>query len=217
MLIDLAILTIVGFLGELLGEYIINISVIATWVTGSISLLVLLVTTTRWGWKGLVPIPFLALAIVISGHFFIRNPNYRENYDWKLYIAIVISFLSMAINLLWMKKIGYKETFKKPLMMLALCSLDYLLVQLSLSLVFWMLTQKFLLLAFLMWNAFSYAILLVGCFVLSRQNILVDIKLSLLEREEERKQENDFKLQFEDVKIEENVDQEGVSKNGKNS
>lgn len=215
MLVDLVILTVVGFLGELLGEYIINASVIAAYVTGSISLLVILVTTTRWKWKGLIVTPFLALAIVLSGHFFTRNPNYRINYDWKLFISIFVSFLAMSINLLWFKKISYKETFKKPLMIFVLCTIDYALVQLVLAIVYFILSQKFLFFAFIIWNLFSYAILLLGALVLMKQNVLVDIEASLREKQEEQQHESDFKFNLDEY--EQTNDQEGVSNNGENS
>ncbi|MDE6407772.1 MAG: hypothetical protein K2K48_05665 [Anaeroplasmataceae bacterium] len=217
MIVDLAILTCVGFVAELFGEYVINRSIVAGWVAGSISLLILLISTTRWGWKGLLPIPILALAVVLSGRYFHPIVRLRPNYDWKFYIVLVISYLSISINLFWMKKIGYKDTFKKLWLTILLCTVDYLVFQLVLSIVFWIIMKDFLFLAFIIWNAFTYVILLVGSFILGKQNALVNIKLSLLEKSEEERIEEDFKMQFEETKIEKEIDQEGDSKDGKNS
>ncbi|MDE7105666.1 MAG: hypothetical protein K2O22_00695 [Anaeroplasmataceae bacterium] len=217
MLVDLALLTIGGFIAEFFGEYVINLSIVAGWVTGSVTLLILFLTTTRWSWKGLIPIPILCLAIVLSGRYMQPILKFRLNYDWRLYIALIISYSAISLNLLWLKKIGYEKTFKKIWLMMILCTIDYVIIQLILSVVLLILVEQFLFYALITWNLFSYIILIVGCFVLQRQNMLVNVKMSLEEKEQERKEEADFKFQFDESKIEEENDQEGVSRNGKDS
>ena len=86
MVIDLITIGVIGTIIEALGIYIFNQMIYATIITSSFSLLVMLIGTTRWGSKGLILAPFLALATIVSGRFFVTNPDLRPNYDWKLYV-----------------------------------------------------------------------------------------------------------------------------------
>lgn len=78
MVIDLAILALIGCLVELLGIYLFNAMLTATMITSAVSLLMMLISTTRWGYKGLIIAPLLALATIISGRFLMFTLNLRH-------------------------------------------------------------------------------------------------------------------------------------------
>ncbi|MBD5390870.1 hypothetical protein HDR67_02570, partial [bacterium] len=73
MAIDLVILTIIGCAGEVLGNFVFNKMLIATMIATTLSLLIVFVAIFRWGWRGLLIAPILALATVLSGYFL--NPQ----------------------------------------------------------------------------------------------------------------------------------------------
>lgn len=201
MILDLLFLGIIGCVIEVVGIYAFNKMIYASMITSAVSLLIMFVATTRWGIKGLILAPFLALATVLSGRFLIHiteEINFRSNYDWRLYIAITCSLLSFAINSLWFKKISHKETFKYKGKMMLLVVIDILVSQIVLSFVYLVLRRTFLILGFATWNMFSFIIFIVGAFVLSGQNVLVNIKENLLEVEQFKKEE-EVSFNFDDV------------------
>lgn len=214
MLVDLAILGVIGIIVEAIGIYAFNAMLTCMMMSTAFSLLIMFAATTRWGWKGLILAPILALATILCGRFLNPRVTYRINYDWKLYIATVFQLLSVSFNILWFKKIKDEyQTTKSIQLTFGLCAIDCIISLLVLSLVYLILAKKFLLLSFIIWNAFGYAILFVGAFVLSRQNILVNIKKDLIRKEQDRKEaEADFSLNLSD---EEKLDeQKGDYKNG---
>lgn len=201
MAIDLIILAVIGCAVEFLGIFVFNKMIVAQAMTSAISLLIMMVATFRWGWKGLLLSPLLALATILSGHFINPQIDYRQNYDWRLYIATLAQLLSTAVNLLWFKKIKDEQaTAKKLQFLFALCAIDCIVSLLSVSLVYLVLSFKFLLLDFAIWNAFSYAILFVGSFVLSRQEILVNVKKNIINKKVEREEAENFKMNLPDEK-----------------
>ncbi len=214
MLVDLAILGVIGIIVEAIGIYAFNAMLTCMMMSTAFSLLIMFAATTRWGWKGLILAPILALATILCGRFLNPRVTYRINYDWKLYIATVFQLLSVSFNILWFKKIKDEyQTTKSIQLTFGLCAIDCIISLLVLSLVYLILAKKFLLLSFIIWNAFGYAILFVGAFILSRQNILVNIKKDLIRKEQDRKEaEADFSLNLSD---EEKLDeQKGDYKNG---
>lgn len=214
MLVDLAILGVIGIIVEAIGIYAFNAMLTCVMMSTAFSLLIMFAATTRWGWKGLILAPILALATILCGRFLNPRVTYRINYDWKLYIATVFQLLSVSFNILWFKKIKDEyQTTKSIQLTFGLCAIDCIISLLVLSLVYLILAKKFLLLSFIIWNAFGYAILFVGAFILSRQNILVNIKKDLIRKEQDRKEaEADFSLNLSD---EEKLDeQKGDYKNG---
>lgn len=206
MAIDLVILTFIGCIGEVFGNFISNKVLIAEAITASISLLIMMVATYRWGWRGLIIAPILALATILSGRLINSHVNYRKYYNWQLYLATLAQLLSMAINLLWFKKVKDEEATAKSLQsLLLLCLLDCVVSLLALSLVYLIMTFRFLLLGFMAWNAFAYVILFVGAFVLSRQGILVNVKKNMISQKAEREETENFRMNLPDEK-EENLE-----------
>lgn len=219
MVIDLAILALIGCLVELLGIYLFNAMLTATMITSAVSLLMMLISTTRWGYKGLIIAPLLALATIISGRFFNVHAEFKALYDWKLYLVILISLLSFAVNLLWYKKIDYRQNYKKISTTVGICLLDIVVSQLVLSLAYLAFYGQFLLLGFIVWNAFAFVILIIGAIVLSKQGVIVNIKQNLLERKEELELEKKLEFNFEENEDKENniEKKEGEFKNGQSS
>lgn len=203
MAIDLIILTVIGCIVEVLGNFVFNKMLIATMITTSISLLIMMVATFRWGWRGLLIAPILALATILSGRYINPHVSYRQNYDWRLYLATLAQLLSLAVNLLWFKK-GKDEqaTSKKIQSLFTLCLIDCGVSLLALSLVYLATAFKFLMFGFVIWNAFGYAILFVGAFILSRQGILVNVKKNLINQKVEREETENFKMNLPDEKEE---------------
>ena len=64
MLIDLVLTGIIGVAVEFLGVYVFNRMIYATIIPYAISLLIMMIATTRWGSLGITLVPFLALATV---------------------------------------------------------------------------------------------------------------------------------------------------------
>ena len=176
MIIDLIIMGVIGFAIEALGIYIFNQMIYATIITSSFSLLMMLMATTRWGWKGLVLAPVLALATVISGKYFITNPNFRPNYDWQLYVAVLFSLLAFAVNVIWFKKKNYRQTYSKVSNIFILVLIDIVVSQITLSIVYLILKQTFQLFAFFAWNLFSFVVLFVGALALRAMGVMIDVK-----------------------------------------
>lgn len=216
--IDLGILGIIGFTMELLGNYLMNVVFIAILVTNVISLLIVMTAVFRWGWRGLLLIPILAAATIISGRFINPKVDYRIYYDWALYLAIICQLLGASFSLLWFKKIKTEyETSKNLYCLFGLCAIVGIISILLLSFSYWLFSRRFLLYEFLAWDAIGYALLLVGCFILSRQGILVNVEEKLKMQKEEAEREKNFQMDLSE-NIEEGLEQkEGDFKDGKDS
>ena len=207
MAIDLIILTVIGCAVEFLGIFVFNKMLIAKAIPTAISLLIMMVATFRWGWKGLLVSPFLALATILSGYLINPHVDYRQNYDWKLYLAILAQLLSFAINLLWFKKVKDEQaTIKKLQSLFALCALDCIVSLLALTFVYFIISLNLLIIDFAAWSAFAYVLLFVGAFILSRQGILVNVKKNLQNQRIEKEEAENFKLNLPDEK-EENLEE----------
>lgn len=211
MIIDLIVIGVVGSIIEALGIYIFNQMIYATIIASSFSLLIMLMATTRWGWKGLVLAPVLALATIIGGRYFVTNPDLRPNYDWKLYVAILFSLLAFAINIVWFNKKNYRQTYGKASNIFILVLIDILVSQLVLSIVYLILKQSFQLLGFLAWNSFSYIILFVGAFALKGVGVMIDVKEDIIYHKEMLEDEK-TSFNFDDEEEENSKKEEGELK-----
>ena len=91
MLIDLVLTGIIGVAVEFLGVYVFNRMIYATIIPYAISLLIMMIATTRWGSLGITLVPFLALATVLSGRLINPQEALKACYDWRLYISLLFS------------------------------------------------------------------------------------------------------------------------------
>lgn len=194
MILDLVILSVIGCIIEAVGIFAFNKMLTARIIASAISLLMMMISITRWGWKGLLIAPVLAAATLISGRFFNPHETFKDLYDWRLYISIVLSLLSLSVNMIWFKYIDYKKTFKNWKYILILCVIDILTSQLVLTLAYWAFAQEFGLLGFLAWNSCSFILLIVGTFILKNQNVLVNVKESLLEKRKQQEDDSNFRM-----------------------
>lgn len=211
MMIDLIMISIVGFIIEALGIYVFNKMIYATVMSGSFSLLIMLLATTRWGAKGLVVAPVLALGTIISGRFFIENPDLRSNYGWELYIASTISLLSLAINCLWFKKKNYRVTYRYASNIFILVLIDIVISLVTLSIVYLIFKQTFQLFGFLIWNSLGYVVLCVGAFALKGMGVMVNVKQNIIYNKELAEDEM-TSFSFDDEEEENSKKEEGELK-----
>ena len=106
MLIDLAMITVIGCILEGAVTYMSGL-VLNSAPTVSISLLIVLLALARWNQWGLLTIPFLALATFIGGRLS-PIPYFREAYEWRAYISIVIGLMFTGLSVIVFKKKGTK-------------------------------------------------------------------------------------------------------------
>ena len=106
MLIDLTMLTVIGCVLEGLVTYMSGLVLNAA-TTISISLLIVLLALARWNLWGLVTVPFLAAATIIGGRL---SPivYFRQAYEWRAYLSIVIGLLFTGLSVIVFKTKGTK-------------------------------------------------------------------------------------------------------------
>ena len=109
MFVDLLTSAIIGILVEFLGVFVLNKLIYAMIIPFAISLLIMMVVTTRWGSWGLVIVPVLALSTVLSGRLINPHEQFKLLYDWKLYISLIFSLSTFSLNYLWFKIFNDKK------------------------------------------------------------------------------------------------------------
>ncbi len=106
MLIDLAMITVIGCILEGAVSYMSGLVLNAA-PTISISLLIVLLALARWNQWGLLTVPFLALATIIGGRLG-PVPYFKAAYEWRAYISIVIGLLFTGLSVIVFKTKGTK-------------------------------------------------------------------------------------------------------------
>ena len=198
MLIDLLITGIIGVIVEFLGVFVFNKMIYATIVPYAISLLIMMISTTRWGSYGLVLVPFLALSTVLSGRLINPTVAFRDSYDFKLYISLFVSLSTFSLNYCWFdfrKKRKIKETMGS---MAGLACIDIVIATIMLVLVYYLLTGNMFILAFPVWGLYGYAMLILGTCILFTQGVLVNVKQKILDDKIQLYEEDDFHMQLDD-------------------
>lgn len=100
MCIDLLMLCTIGIVLEALGTFFVNYMYVGAYPTVVISLLISLLAIVRWGWKGLIVIPFCALGNFIGGQFFVFKQSGIGNYNWKEFLSCLLGLSTLALNLI---------------------------------------------------------------------------------------------------------------------
>jgi hypothetical protein len=170
----------------------------ATIIPYAVSLLVMMISTTRWGSCGLVLVPFLALSTVLSGKLINPTDALKVFYDWKLYISLIVSLSTFSLNYCWFdfkKKRKMKETMGS---MAGLACLDIVIATIMLVLVYYLLTGNMFILAFPVWGLYGYAMLILGTCILFTQGVLVNVKQKILDDKIQLYEEDDFHMQLDD-------------------
>jgi hypothetical protein len=194
MLIDLLITGIIGIIVEFFGVFVFNKMIYATIIPYAISLLIMMISTTRWGNYGLILVPFLALSTVLSGKLINPTDSLKVFYDWKLYLSLIVSLSTFSLNFCWFdykKKRKKKETMGS---MAGLACLDIVVATLMLVLVYYLLTGNMFILAFPVWSLYGYAMLILGTCILFTQGVLVNVKNKFLEEKDQMCVEEDFHM-----------------------
>jgi hypothetical protein len=198
MFVDLLTSAIIGILVEFLGVFVLNKLIYAMIIPFAISLLIMMVVTTRWGSWGLVIVPVLALSTVLSGRLINPHEQFKLLYDWKLYISLIFSLSTFSLNYLWFKIFKDKK-IKQTMGTLSLLGvIDIIISTLMLVLIYYMLTSQNLIMAFPIWGLYGYAILIIGTCILFKQGVLVDVKSTLKENYVERIEEEEFRMVLEE-------------------
>ena len=198
MFVDLLTSAIIGILVEFLGVFVLNKLIYAMIIPFAISLLIMMVVTTRWGSWGLVIVPVLALSTVLSGRLINPHEQFKLLYDWKLYISLIFSLSTFSLNYLWFKIFNDKK-IKQTMGTLSLLGvIDIIISTLILVLIYYMLTSRNLIMAFPAWGLYGYAILIIGTCILFKQGVLANVKSTLKENYVERIEEEEFHMVLEE-------------------
>ena len=198
MFVDLLTSAIIGILVEFLGVFVLNKLIYAMIIPFAISLLIMMVVTTRWGSWGLVIVPVLALSTVLSGRLINPHEQFKLLYDWKLYISLIFSLSTFSLNYLWFKIFNDKK-IKQTMGTLSLLGvIDIIISTLMLVLIYYMLTSRNLIMAFPAWGLYGYAILIIGTCILFKQGVLVNVKSTLKDNYVERIEEEEYHMVLEE-------------------
>ncbi|MDE5855617.1 MAG: hypothetical protein K2H06_01070 [Anaeroplasmataceae bacterium] len=100
MCIDLLMLCAIGIILEAVGTFFVNYMYVGAYPTTVVSLLITLLATIRWGWKGLIVIPVCALGNLIGGQFFVFRHENIGYYNWKEFLSCLIGLSTLALNLI---------------------------------------------------------------------------------------------------------------------
>lgn len=199
MFIDLLMTGIIGVAVEFLGVFVFNKMIPATIIPFAISLLIMMISTTRWGSRGLILVPFLALSTVLSGKLINPTEALRTCYDWKLYVSLIVSLSTFSLNFCWFdfrKKRNIKESMGS---MVGLAILDIVIATIMLVSVYYILTgNPSYILAFPVWGFYGYAMLVIGTCILFTQGVLVNVKQKLLDEKNLMLEEDDFHMCLDD-------------------
>ena len=128
---DLILLTILGVAIEFaLSKFcylVIGVITPASYIT----LLVAFIAVTRWGFYGLITVPFLVLGTVLGGMTVSETPFVSEVYkfssNWQYYVSIVLGFTAFVVNALLYKIMGTEKVISNSLLMVLILIIDYVL------------------------------------------------------------------------------------------
>lgn len=126
MLIDLSMLSGIGLILEAVGTYFINYMFVGAYPMTVVSLLITIVALVRWGWKGLLVVPFCALGNFIGGQFLFFHDKGFGVYDWKMLLSVFFGLAALSVNLILFHKFKTNVLLQKykwfaPVMILADC------------------------------------------------------------------------------------------------
>lgn len=204
MIIDLSILCLISILLETLTTYLVNYMYVGAFPTTVISLLLTFLAIARWGYKGLIVIPFCAVGNLIGGQFLVFK---GVTYDWRVFLSVMLGLASLSINLIpfhrWKTNVVIKNNYALCGMMIGNIVLYELVRGISYSFILRGTSVH------LLSNAWGYdvtamVILFVMGFILKKQGTLYNFKDKIIaEREQaelDRKIESEFTIEAVDSK-----------------
>ena len=196
-LLDLFVLCILAFGLEILTTYLTNSFIGTLRPYPILGLLFTLIAVSRWGWLGLIVVPFNALGNFIAGRFMLRTESFRQLYSWSTLVFSFVSNCAALISLAYYKKKTQKEVLKDSgnqlTMILTVCAISYVV---NVILVFFAnlfnpdVTITFNVFASILytqffWNIMGYVCLLIGFMILNKQGVFFNVKEKLLEQKKE--------------------------------
>lgn len=200
---DLIIITLIGGLLEVFTTRFASMVFVGTPFT-CISLLIVFLAVVRWNLWGLLTVPILALTTMLGG-MWSEVPYLALVYDWRMYIATLISLCFVGFNVIFFKKFTTKKIVSSPIYLVLLMIVDYLLVCVVQFIVYRLLCSGTLahsgLIEFtyqhkdddgltktvtdnlcrygestIVYNLFGFVVLIVGMFILRSQGIACNVK-----------------------------------------
>lgn len=226
MIIDLIMLSIIGFVLEMLLIRFLPGLVLPGTAFVFTSLLVLFMAVTRWNLWGLFIIPIICLAPMIGG-IWMDSQKLRDiysfQYDWPLYVSMVIGYLSLGINVLFYKK-NTKKIISSPLKMIGLLILDYIMFTIIQFIAYRLLSnggnilhRGQLLNSFGddyicqnienggLYNLFGLTIAIIGSLVLRSQGAIVNVKQKLIDDKRNAELDRiDMDFRIEELPVDDN-------------
>lgn len=200
-ILDLTILVVLTFIIEMVATYCVNGFFHGIRPFPVIGMLMTLIAIARWGVWGIIIIPVSVLANFFTGRFLIGVPSYRETYDIVSTVFSFISTSSILISFLWFKKYGRKKVFKDHYMLYTLIA-TAIGINLLLSVLFSSINYFYQdisniasdigsrIIGMILYNSGSYIVLLIFTPLLAKQDVLADVKTTLIEKKKEAKNES---------------------------
>ena len=184
MLIDLGILSFIGLILEGIGTYFINYMYVGAYPSTIFSILITVVALVRWGWKGLVVIPFCAVGMLIGGQFFVFHETEVYKYGWKELLSVILGLSTISFNLVLFKKYKTNNLLLKynwfmPVMIIVNCFMFELVRTIVYN---WMLSGENI---YIRNNAIGYditgyAISLIMGYILLKQKVMLNFEEKIL-------------------------------------
>lgn len=197
MFYDLGMLAIIGVVIEMVGVYVSDTMFSGTFTTFCFSVLIMIVALSRWGIKGLLISPFLALSTFVCGKFLIAHSGYRELYDGTVLLAIFLSLVSISTILIWFKIFGSKRILGNMGLTLLLCLYVIALVIGVQTLTYWIFNNGITISVFLIiYNGLGIIFTFVGAGLLRQQQVLVNVKQKILDDKKQRELDLEYEKQF---------------------
>ncbi len=198
MIIDLSILAFFGIVVEMLALYLTGIFLVSAIPTFCISILMIIIAITRWGYKGLIFCPIFAIAVFLSGKFLLRDESIHFYYNIEMFIALFLGMFGCSITLLWYKKYNVKETFESIGKIILLTLLNITVVLIIQEVVFLISGQGTRIVASLIYDAFGIVLTIIGMWILKSQGVMINVKEKMLKDKKEQEEELEFEKKFSD-------------------
>lgn len=210
MTIDLLSMIIIGLIVELIAMLVLPQVIPNAVPPFIVSLVIIMLALTRWGWKGIITIPIMSVGAWLFGKLL---GEYKENYDIYYLISTFVGFFSSLLIILFKKK-SKTNPFGDSITTLGITILVVALLVVLEIITFSLLTLTNPLdntVWFLVQNVAEFVVTLIFVLALRRQGMFVDVKKDLIKKEKERQMENKYYSQYVNdviVKNDDNVDEE---------
>ncbi len=160
-----------------------------------VSALIILTCLTRWGIKGIIGAPILAVATWIGGRYFIHSKI--NPYDWKMLVSMVVGNCSISLICFIFKKYKTNEVMKNGsrVALVALCSCIFLtLVEIMCLLVLSKFNTYYFNLVF--YNIPGYVVTTIIAVALYSQGIMKNYKEKIISERKQAEADAEYEKKF---------------------